>query len=111
MEQVKIANETWQWMANRLVEGTVFVINLNSAFVFVLLVRIKRSCDILSGISRLDNLIKLSVFQIYKDPELRLAQKKGAAGLIEKEDEQYERDLTSKVSVTDGTTGEMRYVS
>ena len=63
---------THNWFITRLMvlcyflQYMFFIPSLLTAFVII---RVKSSEDILQGISKLDYLLKVSIFQIYKDPK------------------------------------------
>ena len=50
------------------------VFMLNDVFICYSIIFLKSPQDVIQGISKLDYLLKVSVFQIYKDPNLRLTQ-------------------------------------
>lgn len=48
------------------------ILMLNDVLLCFAIIKVKSSDDMIQGISKLDYLLKVSVFQIYKDPNLRL---------------------------------------
>ena len=54
-----------------------FIFDPVAMLTIIFLLYMKSTDDILQGISKLDYLLKVSIFQIYKDPKLREEQLRG----------------------------------
>lgn len=51
----------------------IYVVNFNVVMFCILFIYIKKSDDVLQGISKLDYLLRVSVFQVYKNEKERLS--------------------------------------
>lgn len=52
----------------------LFVLQLPIYLLAVTIIHVKSEKDSFEGLSKLDNLVKVSIFQVYKDKEIRLEQ-------------------------------------
>lgn len=64
--------ETCELVSRALIpfEVLVFCFRMQNILLVTLIIYVKRGQDVLQGISKLDYLLKVSLFQVYKDPEV-----------------------------------------
>ena len=58
-------HEVWEWQA-KVLHFLIYVVSLPSHMIIFVLIIVKSDHDIIQGINKLDYLLKVSIFQMYK---------------------------------------------